>query len=333
MPTTIHHRAIERFVASERIAPINEFLRQNSAQFEDFLAREQAYIPTTFTLKRAKPGSTIKTTFSHAWDSQIELNLLTHAILWLDNLLAPFRMAIVQEDLNELKPSIEQSVREFEATEVSSKIRKGEPLSIADQKIVRRFSDSIHRIQSSNSLRRQLLERININVSTFENLLLSAENIRYRRDLGREFGQTNDLVDGLRRIYGIITCTIPVSLSEQDAIQQPAEPHKIIYGGGPFHPYKLPGRPEIFDHPSISVTRVGTTEATGIQQNEHQTPLSHNYHSGLYHDMMGTIAAQKIDDVGAAKIRKNNKSMSRDWKAFYDPIYGSAMANYSETAA
>ena len=133
VPTTSYYQAIEKLDRSDLIALINELLKQNSARFDDFLAQRQAYVPTTFTPKRAKPGSPFKTTFSHAWNNQVERNLLTEAIDRSDKLLARFRAAIFDEDTTNLKPRIEQAVLEFEATGVPSKVHNRKPLTIADQ--------------------------------------------------------------------------------------------------------------------------------------------------------------------------------------------------------
>jgi hypothetical protein len=333
VPTALHYRAIKQLNTAELVGLINEFLQQNAARFDAFLARRQAYVPTTFVPKRAKPGSPIKTTFSHTWDSQVELDLLTQAISWLDKLLAPFRTAILKEDQDSLKPRIEQAVREFEATGVPSRLRTGEQWSIADRVLAQHFTDSMTGIRSTNSVRKQLFEYISIDVLTFDNLLSSAENIRYRRDLGREYGQKDDLVDGLRRIYSTIACTIPVGLSEQDPIEQPAQPHKIAYDNDMYYPYELPSRPEIFDHPSASLNSISSTRVTGIQTTGQRTPLRQGYFQKLQADMMGTIAAQRDDEVGIVKMSRNSTSMNRDWEAFYSPIYGSAMANYAQAAA
>ncbi|KAJ4339776.1 hypothetical protein N0V87_002976 [Didymella glomerata] len=308
VPTALHYRAIKQLNTAELVGLINEFLQQNAARFDAFLARRQAYVPTTFVPKRAKPGSPIKTTFSHTWDSQVELDLLTQAISWLDKLLAPFRTAILKEDQDSLKPRIEQAVREFEATGVPSRLRTGEQWSIADRVLAQHFTDSMTGIRSTNSVRKQLFEYISIDVLTFDNLLSSAENIRYRRDLGREYGQKDDLVDGLRRIYSTIACTIPVGLSEQDPIEQPAQPHKIAYDNDMYYPYELPSRPEIFDHPSASLNSISSTRVTGIQTTGQRTPLRQGYFQKLQADMMGTIAAQRDDEVGIVKMSRNSTS-------------------------
>ena len=49
--------------------------------------------------------------------------------------------------------------------------------------------------------------------------------------------------------------------------------------------------------------------------------------------MMETVTAQREDEVGKLKIGKSAESMNRDWKAFYNPIFGSEMANYADSAA
>lgn len=328
VPTAIHYQAAAQLSPNERIVLINEFLQQNSARINDFRARRRVY-PTSLG-----PGSGgVETTFSPAWDDHMELIFLTDAVIWLDTLLAPFRTAILAEDSSSLKPRIEQAVRDFEATEIPSRARTEEPLGIADRSIAQQFSECVAKIQTSNSTRTQLLEHINIDVSIFENLLLSAENIKYRRDLGRAYGQADDLVDGIRRIYSTIVCTIPVGLSGQDWIEQSAQPNMVTYGTGPFYSYNLPGRPEIFDHGSISDTRISSKGCTGVQMSGHQNPLSKKYWRNLHHEMSGTIAAQKVDDIGAAKLRKNPDCMNRDWDLFYNRIYGTGMANYAVAAA
>lgn len=316
-----------RLSPNERIVQINKFLQQNSARINDFRARRRVY-PTSL-----EPDSgAVETTFSPAWDNQVELSFLTDAVVWLDTLLASFRTAILAEDSSSLKPRIEQAVRDFEATGISSRARTEEPLDVADRPIAQQFSECVAKIQTSNSTRTQLLEHINIDVSTFENLLLSAENIRNRRDLGREYGQADDLVDGIRRIYSTIACTIPVGLSDQGWIEQPAQPNMVTYGAGLFYPYNPPGRPKIFDHGSISDTRISSKGCTGVQMSEHQNPLSKEYWHKLHHEMSRTIAAQKVDDIGAAKLRKNPDCMNRDWDLFYNRIYGTGMANYAVAA-
>ncbi|KAF3049030.1 hypothetical protein E8E11_006848 [Didymella keratinophila] len=311
VPTTLHYRAIEQFDTADLIAPINELLKQNSARFNDFFSRRQAYLPTTFTPKRAKPGPPIKTTFSHAWYNQVELKLLTEAIKWLDKLLARFRAAVIHEDVTSLQPRIEQAVRDHEATGVPSKVRSGEPLTITDQKIARRFTDSVIKIKASNPVRQQLFGHIDIDVSTFENLLSSAENIRCRRDFGREY----------------------VGLSERDSIEQPEQPHKITHPNDMYYPYELLDRPEIFDHPSAGLTTLSSTGVTGSQVAGQQLPMRQGYYQELSFVMMGTIAAQRDDEVGKIKIGKRAESMSRDWEAFYNLIYGSDMANYTKAAS
>lgn len=333
IPTKLHHQMFKHFEITELVAPINEFLRQNAARFDDFVARRQACIPMTIASQRTNLGSPIKTTFSHSWDNKAELDLLTQAILWLDNLLAPFRAAVTREDMTSLKPRIGQAVRQLEETGVPAKLITAEYLTIAEKEIVRHFTDSVVSIQGSNSMRRQLLGHVNIDILLFENLLSSAENIRYRRDLGRECGQTDDLVDGLRRIYSTVTCTIPVGLSEQDSIEQSAQPHRITYKNDMYYPYKLSNRPEIFDHPSLSLTALSSTGATGILATEQQNSMRQGYYQELLSEMMGTIAAQKMDEVGTVKIAKRPDSMNRDWGAFYKPIYGSGMANYAQAGA
>jgi hypothetical protein len=291
VPTTTHYHAIKHIASAELIAPISEFLQQNSARTDDFLARRQVYqVETTLDTKH-KP---IRTVFSPAWDNREELNFLTHAIVWLDELLATFRAAIVEEDLTNLKPYIEQTVREFEATGILSRACTEQSLSIKDREIAQQFTDDIVKIQNSNSVRRQLLEHINIDVPTFENLLLSAENIRYRRDLGRKYGQKDDLVDSLRRIYSTITCTIPVCLPEQDWVEKAPQPHKITYGDGPFRNYELPGRPEILEHASVSISRLSGTRAIGIQMSERQTPLSQEYWDNLHYETLGMLRKAEL---------------------------------------
>lgn len=327
VPTAKHHQAIAQIAPRERLAPISEFLRQNSARIDDFRARRQVSLATP---ELDSKGT--ETTFCRAWDSQAELLFLTDAVLWLDVLLEPFRLQILIEDANRLKPRIEQAVRDFESTGIPSRVCTKQPLSVADRETAQQFSDSIARIQASNLTRTEFLERINIDISMFENLLLSAENIKYRRDLGREYGQKDDLVDGLRRIYSTITCTIPVGLSEQDPIEQPAQPYKVTYGDGPFRPYELPGRPEIFDHESLIEPRLSATGCVGVQLSEYQAPLSQEYWQDLHRAMRETTTAQKLEESGLVKLGKNSASMNRDWHAFYGPIYGTGMANYADTA-
>ena len=50
-------------------------------------------------------------------------------------------------------------------------------------------------------------------------------------------------------------------------------------------------------------------------------------------EMIGTITAQKEDDVSAAKLRNDVQSMNRDWSAFYDPLFGQDRQKYANVAA
>ncbi|KAH6629255.1 hypothetical protein C7974DRAFT_453885 [Boeremia exigua] len=315
LPTELHLAAASQLAPTECMRLLNEFLQQNADRLDVFRARLQPYRTRDTSSDDLK---IIETIFSYAWDSQRELDFLTRAVLWIDALLSPFRADILFEDLYVLKSRLQDAVGELESN--------GKAV------VTERLFNRIANIQGSNLTRKFLLEHTNINVARFEDLLQSAEIIKYRRDLGREYGKKDDLVDGLRRIYSTVVCTIPVAMPEVDRIHQPQPPGSIQYSFGPFDPYELPGRPELFDHNSITAVSTSTQGYTGIQLSEKQSPLSTEHWRNMHEEMNQVVTAQKEDEVGQAKLKRNPTCMNRDFNAFYGAIYGRGMANYADAA-
>lgn len=330
-PTEAHLAAAARLAPNELLQLLNDFLEYNNGRLKTFCTRRLHYQEEKYP--NSNPTA-IEDIFNSVWDDQHELDLLTDAVLWIDALLSPFRAKIFAEDRNQLRPRIESIVRQSKATKIPSRSGLESKLHPEERINVDRYAKQIADVQASNTHRKYLLEHTNIDVATFENLLQSAETIRHRRDLGREYGQKDDLVDGLRRIYSTICCSISVSPSETDVIDQPTPARRAEqYGLGPFDPYKLPSRPELFDHESIVATRITAKDYTGIQLSEYQTPLSSEYWRNMHRAMKRVVEAQRQDEIGQAKLRKDANSMNRDFDAFYTPIYGREMDKYAIAAS
>ncbi|XPS73152.1 hypothetical protein M3J09_005304 [Ascochyta lentis] len=304
-PTAAHLEAVSKLTPNECITLINDFLEQNRSRFDVF--------------------RTSTKNFSPAWDSRIELDFLTDAVLWLDALLLPFREDIFAEDTNFLKPHLEQAAHEWHA--IRDPLSE-EPVSGVEKFRITQISNRIAEIQASNQSRTELLESTNIDVAIIQDLLLSAETVKYRRAVDHE---NDDLSDGLRRIYRTVVCAIPVGLSEYVHVVQPKQKAKIKYKGGPFHPYVLPDPPEILDHSSIH-TRITSKGYTGVPLSEQRAPLSDAYFREMHQEMFEVTAAQREDSAGTAKLKKNATCMDRDWGAFYDPLYTEGMCRYEEAA-
>ncbi|KAJ4992455.1 hypothetical protein SVAN01_02164 [Stagonosporopsis vannaccii] len=312
----IHLAAAARLAPDERLQLLNKFLNRNAVRLGTFYARMQPYQVKDASCHHQR---VMETSFSASWDDENELELLTDAVLWVDALLSAFRADILAEDISNLQPRL------IETTESA--------LSDKERALIDRYHKQIIDVQTSNSYRNQLLHQINIDVAIFESLLQSAEIIRYRHKPGNGYGQKDDLVDGLRRIYSTLVCTIPVGLLEDDRPDQPAQAREKQHGIGLFTTYNLPSRPELFDHNSIAVTRTSSQEYTGIELSERQNPLSREYWRDMHDGMMQVVAAQKQDETGRAKLGKDLNSMNRDFAAFYTLIYRQNMAKYVSAAA
>ncbi|KZM21375.1 uncharacterized protein EKO05_0010668 [Ascochyta rabiei] len=326
IPTTIHLKAVAQLIPRDCTKMIIDFLKQNSSRIDVFRTRREMYSGNTSGGTRS-----IVTNFSPAWDSRVELGFLTDAMLWLDALLLPFRDEILAEDNEYLKPRLEHAVRIWHAIKDPSS-KDPDLLNEEEEIQIEMISNCIAEIQSSNQRRTELLESTNIDVGIIENLLMSAETVRHRRDLDRENDQRDDLTDSLRRIYRTVVCTIPVGLSEDDAVVQPKQSFKIQYKGGPFNPYVLPDPPEIFSHVSTD-TRVTTQGYTGVPLSEQRASLSDEYFHGMHEEMFQVIAAQSQDSAGTAKLAKNANCMDRDWRRVYDPLFGEGMRRYEGAAS
>ncbi|KAF2623562.1 hypothetical protein BU25DRAFT_461941 [Macroventuria anomochaeta] len=216
--------------------------------------------------------------------------------------------------------SVGSDLNEFVVYDARAAARSPAPVPIATSALSgkRGLSEQLH--TDTPSKRSKISTPENLRKTSMSTTPLSPENIRYRRDLGREYGQRDDVVDGMRRTYSTIVCTIPVGPSKEDRIYQPPEQPKIQYGSGPFQSYALPGPPETFNHASISATRISSQGYAGIQLSEKQTPLSEGYWHNMRQEMSKVITAQRQDDTGITKLKKNTQSMNRDWGEFYDPV-------------
>ncbi|KAJ8107510.1 hypothetical protein OPT61_g8814 [Boeremia exigua] len=298
VPTETHFAAASRLAPDECLLLINNFLQQNQARLDAFRAPRDLYKESNDI---GGGHRALDTLISPMWDNQRELDFLTDAVLWIDALLSPFQANILSEDFHVLRPQLQDAAARSQAIKSPFRASTDAPLTDEEAAVFKELADHIADIQTSNSQRQYLLGHTIIDVAIFEDLLQSAEVIKYRRDIGREYGQKDNLIDGLRRIYSTIICSVPVGLSETTHIEQSKQPDKLQYRWGPFSPYRLPDRPELFDHVSMTV---GNRSA--IEQN----PLSEGYWRSVREEMAQATAAQKHDEVGQAKLRKNPHSSS-----------------------
>lgn len=168
VPIAAHMEAVAQLVTNECIQLINELLQQNAAKIDMFHTRLQTHKATNDS---SNDPRALKTMFSSAWNDQTELSFLTDSVSWIDALLSPFRTNILAEDLNDLRPRLQATVRDLQAARNPLRASTEQPLNEEEKAVVRQFSDYVVNTQASSIRRKQLLESTSIDVATFEDLL------------------------------------------------------------------------------------------------------------------------------------------------------------------
>jgi hypothetical protein len=194
-PTSTHLAAVATLSPDELINLINEFLQQNADRLDAFRTRETVENPV--------------------WQTRRELQFLTDAVLWLDALLSPFRTGIVNEDLRVLHPRLDEASRDLDiAMRAHTGRRAGKEIEGTEMRVPRELYDRIIEIQRSNFARNVLLGRTVFDTELFGNLLSAAESVRFRIESDGGTSSWAALVEGMRRIYSTIVCTVPFGWTE-----------------------------------------------------------------------------------------------------------------------
>lgn len=216
VPNTAHLATVANLSEGERVALMQRFLRANAARFETFRVNKQ---PKNDTDSSSSATKTAKFVNSNIWNNINELGALTDAILWLDKLLSAFRTEVLADDVNILKPRLEECVKQLQLIDHQKVPGARKQLGAAEMRTVREFSDEIAAVQRWNEKRKRLLEMIEIDVTLFADLLLSAETAQHRFDVLQRH-RLDELVNALRRIYSTLVCTVPFGY--WDSVWDPA---------------------------------------------------------------------------------------------------------------
>ncbi|KAF2995317.1 hypothetical protein E8E13_000188 [Curvularia kusanoi] len=217
VPSKEHLAGVVYLNDDERIHLFNQFLEKNAERIAAFRARREKFeIDNPCTGKH----QAIEIEYSSLWDHETELGLLTDAVLWLDALLSSFRTEIIEEDMAELKPRLEKLFTAIDQRMLPKLAGKGKQKVHPETEFRNDLYECMTEVSNSNSRRKQILKRTDIDVELFENLLLLAESVQHRTFSEDEFAGREALLKGLQRIYSTIFCTAPFARAEDNAQDQ-----------------------------------------------------------------------------------------------------------------
>lgn len=283
-PTSTHLAAVATLSPDEKIHLINEFLQQNADRLDAFRTRESVENPV--------------------WQDRRELGFFTDAVLWLDALLSSFRKGIINEDVTVLRPRLDDASRDLElAMRAQTEKRGGKEKEGMEMPVPRELYDRIIEIQHSNAARNQLLGRTIFDTELFGNLLSAAESVRFRIESDGGTSSWAKMVEGMRRIYSTIVCTVPFGW---------AEVGEYSFTRVPVQEGMLSFDLSLLPTPAGTTTPVLTgpegTIHSSSQGNEVPNPLSKEYWRNIAKGALPNVGPPQQSQVGEASSEDNTRS-------------------------